>query len=86
MAKIDIESMMDKIQMILQRAKDGLEPLEFLEMELLDLFLVSKRELLNDLLMNQEEVISSPIRFNGVAIEKLKQIFEKNGVKYESPF
>jgi hypothetical protein len=47
---------------------------------------VSKRELLNDILMNQEEVISSPIRFNGVAIEKLKQIFENNGVKYESPF
>jgi hypothetical protein len=38
------------------------------------------------MLINQEEVISSPIRFNGVAIEKLKQIFENNGVKYESLF
>jgi hypothetical protein len=42
MTKIDIEAMRDKIQMILERAKDGLEPLEFLEMELLDFFLVSK--------------------------------------------
>jgi len=56
------------------------------QQEQLNLHLVSKRELLNDMLMNQEEIISSPIRFNGVSIEKLKQIFEKNGVKYESPF
>ena len=47
---------------------------------------VSKREILYELLTEQEEIISSPIRFNGVSIEKLKQIFEKNGVKYEIPF
>jgi len=52
--------------------------------EVLDI--VSQRELLNELINNQKEIISSPIRFNGVSIEKIKQIFEKNGMKYESPF
>lgn len=48
--------------------------------------LIGQRELLNELINNQEEIISSPIRFNGVSIQKIKQVFEKNGVKYESPF
>lgn len=52
----------------------------------LNIELVSKREILYELLTEQKEIISSPIRFNGVSIEKLKQIFEKNGVKYEIPF
>ena len=52
--------------------------------EVLDL--VSKRELLNELINNQEEIISSPVRFNGVSIDKIKQVFYKNGVKYELSF
>ena len=40
----------------------------------------------NDLLNEQEEIISSPKRFNGVSIEKIKQIFAKYGVKYKQPF
>ena len=36
--------------------------------------------LLNQCLKEQEEIISSPIRFNGVHINKLEQVFLKNGI------
>ena len=36
--------------------------------------------LLNQCLTEQEEIISSPIRFNGVHINKLEQVFLKNGI------
>ena len=75
-----------KIEDLLRHTDLKESEIEWLKQELLNLHSVSQRELLKDMLMNQEEIISSPIRFNGVAIEKLKQIFEKNGVKYESPF
>lgn len=42
--------------------------------------------LLSDLMKEQQEVISNPIRFNGVHIEKIKEIFEKNGIKYNDGF
>jgi hypothetical protein len=85
--KIDIEAMKQQVEnAIVESSVEGHIDLNDLTNKLLDLIIVSKRQLLNDMLMNQEEVISSPIRFNGVSIEKLKQIFEKNGVKYESPF
>ena len=87
MTKIDIEAMKQQVEnAIVESSVEGHIDLNDLTNKLLDLFIVSKRQLLNDMLMNQEEIISSPIRFNGVSIEKLKQIFEKNGVKYESPF
>ena len=87
MTKIDIEAMKQQVEnAIVESSVEGHINLNDLTNKLLDLFIVSKRQLLNDMLMNQEEIISSPIRFNGVSIEKLKQIFEKNGVKYESPF
>ena len=87
MTKIDIEAMRQQIEnAIVESSVEGHTDLNDLTNKLLDLIIVIKRQLLNDMLMNQEEIISSPIRFNGVSIEKLKQIFEKNGVKYESPF
>lgn len=87
MTKIDIEAMRQQIEnAIVESSVEGHIDLNDLTNKLLDLIIVIKRQLLNDMLMNQEEIISSPIRFNGVSIEKLKQIFEKNGVKYESPF
>jgi hypothetical protein len=86
MTNIKLEAMEKKIEDILIHTDLKEWQIEDITKELLDLYIVSKLELLNDMLMNQEEVISSPIRFNGVSIEKLKQIFEKNGVKYESPF
>lgn len=42
--------------------------------------------LLSDLMKEQQEIVSSPIRFNGVHIEKIKQVFEKNGIKYDVGF
>lgn len=39
--------------------------------------------LLNQCLKEQEEVISSPIRFDGVHVDKLKQVFLKNGIELE---
>ncbi len=42
--------------------------------------------ILSDLLKEQEEIVSSPIRFNGVPIDKIIRVFEKYGVKYEPPF
>lgn len=47
---------------------------------------VSGSALLTDLLKAQQEIISSPIRFNGVAIEDIKRIFADYGIKYETPF
>jgi len=43
-------------------------------------------EILNDLLNEQEQIISSPIRFDGVHIEKIKQVFAKHGIDYKSEF
>ena len=37
--------------------------------------------LLSDMLKEQKEVINSPIRFNGVSIEKIVQVFEKYGIR-----
>ena len=45
-----------------------------------------QRDMLNDMIMQQEEIVSSPIRFNGVHIENIKKIFKNNGVEYQSPF
>lgn len=47
---------------------------------------VSGSALLTDLLKAQQEIISSPLRFNGVAIEDIKRIFADYGIKYEPPF
>jgi hypothetical protein len=44
------------------------------------------QNMLEDLLNEQEEVISSPTRFNGVHIEKIKQVFEKYGITLEQEF
>ena len=43
-------------------------------------------QILQDLLKEQEEVIMSPIRFNGVHVEKIKQVFKKYGVEFEQQF
>ena len=49
--------------------------------KLCGLYIVSGRSLLNKCLNEQEEIVSSPIRFNGVHINKLKQVFLKNGIE-----
>lgn len=43
-------------------------------------------ELLEQLISQQEEIISSPIRFNGVHIQKIKQAFENAGIKTNNSF
>lgn len=43
--------------------------------------------LLKDLLDGSEEVITiNGLRFTGTHEEKVKQVFEKHGIKYETPF
>jgi hypothetical protein len=46
----------------------------------------SPSDLLCDILKEQQEVISSPIRFNGVSVSAIRRIFEKHGIKYDLPF
>lgn len=47
---------------------------------------VSGSALLNEILNEQQEIISSPIRFNGVHIEKIKAVFKKYGIDYDVGF
>jgi hypothetical protein len=42
--------------------------------------------LLIDILKEQQEVISSPIRFNGVSVAAIRRVFEKRGIRYDLPF
>ena len=49
-------------------------------------FIPRGKQLLKELLDEQQEVISSPIRFNGVHIEKIKQVFAKYGIRIEQEF
>ena len=51
-----------------------------------DLYIISSSSLLDQCLNEQEEIISSPIRFNGVHINKIKQVFLKNGIESENIF
>jgi hypothetical protein len=59
-----------------------LEYINWLENQVLALRIhnVSGISLLNQCLKEQEEIVNSPIRFNGIHINKLKQVFLKNGI------
>lgn len=46
----------------------------------------NNNQILQDLLNEQEEIVMSPIRFNGVHINKIKQVFAKYGVEIEREF
>lgn len=48
-----------------------------------DLHIISSTSLLNQCLKEQEEIISSPIRFNGVHVNKIKQVFLKHGIEVD---
>lgn len=72
-------------KMYAQALYDDLPPNVFAE-QVLRLFDVVGSALLSDLMKEQQEIISSPIRFNGVHIDKVKQVFEKNGIKYNVGF
>lgn len=72
-------------KMYAQALYDDLPPNVFAE-QVLRLFDVVGSALLSDLMKEQQEIISSPIRFNGVHIDKVKQVFEKNGIKYDVGF
>jgi len=71
---------------ILERLKVGDQSLLNAHDGVLDLFSVMQRDMLNDMIMQQEEIVSSPIRFNGVHIENIKKIFKNNGTEYKPPF
>lgn len=72
-------------KMYIQALIDDLPPNVFAE-QVLRLFDVVGSALLSDLMKEQQEIISSPIRFNGVHIDKVKKVFEKNGIKYDVGF
>ena len=44
------------------------------------------QDVLKELLNNEKEIISSPLRFNGVHIQKIKDVFSKHGVFIENTF
>lgn len=43
-------------------------------------------DILNECLNNQQEIINSPIRFNGISEYKLTEIFKKHGISLEPIF
>ena len=44
------------------------------------------KRLLEDIQNEEEEILMSPIRFNGVHIKKINEIFNKYGIKIENQF
>jgi len=72
-------------KMYAQALYDDLPPNVFAE-QVLRLFNIVGSALLSDLMKEQQEIISSPIRFNEVHIDKVRQVFEKNGIKYDVGF
>ena len=48
--------------------------------------LLTARQLLKECLAEQQEIISSPLRFNGVHIERIKEVFRRNGIIHENEF
>ncbi len=42
--------------------------------------------ILRDILKEQQEIISNPVRFNGVSIEKIKEVFKKHGIYEQELF
>lgn len=72
-------------KMYAQALYDNLPPNVFAD-KVLRLFDVVGSALLSDLMKEQQEIISSPIRFNGLHIDKVKQVFEKNGIKCDVGF
>ncbi len=49
--------------------------------EICNIINTNNKSLLKQCLNEQEEVINSPIRFNGIHINKMKQVFLKNGIE-----
>lgn len=47
---------------------------------------VNGSALLSSLLNKHREIISSPLRFNGVSNEDIIKTFAEHGIKYEQPF
>jgi len=53
--------------------------------DLCNLYNIVGGKILSQCLNNQEEIISSPIRFNGIHINKIKEVFLKNGIDVDEP-
>ena len=76
----------DEIEDILYATDLKPSVIERVAEKLLNLHIVMQRNMLNDMIMQQEEIVSSPIRFNGVHIENIKKIFKNNGTESQPPF
>ena len=48
--------------------------------DLCNLYNIVGGKVLSQCLNEQEEIISSPVRFNGIHINKIKEVFLKNGI------
>lgn len=70
---------------ILEEAKAAAQK-HFEEKMLEGLQEVDMKGIFSDLMKEQQEIISSPIRFNGVHVNKIKKVFEKHGFKTEPTF
>jgi hypothetical protein len=76
----------DEIEDILYATDLKHSEVERLTEKLFNLHSVMQSYILSDMMMQQEEIVSNPIRFNGVHIENIKKIFKNNGTEYKSPF
>ena len=76
----------DEIEDILYATDLKPSEVERLTEKLLNLHIVMQSYMLSDMMVQQEEIVSSPIRFNGVHIENIKKIFKNNGTEYKPPF
>ena len=47
---------------------------------------LKQQSLLTEVLNESEEVLFSPIRFDGVHVDKIKAVFAKHGIVEESKF
>lgn len=56
------------------------------QLKILNIPVVNGSALLSSLLNKQREIISSPIRFNGVSNDDIIKVFSEHGIKYEQPF
>ena len=57
-----------------------------LDSELDEIANIVLKGLLEDIQNEEKEILMSPIRFNGVHIKKINEIFNKYGIKTETKF
>ena len=81
------EHSVNELELIINQQAEELHLLNIEKPKQLLIQRVSGSALLNDLIKEGEEVIAiNGLRFTGTHEEKIKQVFDKHGIKYESQF